>query len=100
MSDAGELKPSNTGLHLIETWAKQRRERRRIEHQLETAKQGELNAQHAIGEWLIPEDAGLGESFTLAVGNGFLSVRKTNNGCQAHWRTPPTGPGSDKVYVP
>lgn len=57
------------------------------------------NAQNALGKILAPDDAAVGETFNVWIGDGLLSIHVDGNAANReytiHWRQKRT-PGSDR----
>jgi hypothetical protein len=63
------------GIELIRAFDAAQRRVKSAEDQAYRAQSALTEAKCALGEWLVPKDATIGDVFCLAVGDAFLEVR-------------------------
>jgi hypothetical protein len=68
------------GKHLIERWEHAKTNAADLKRSLNKAECEESNSSHALGKWLMPHDAKLGEVFSVWHGDSLIEVTVTENG--------------------
>lgn len=86
-----QLQPVGTGVEKIKYWEQCVERVKRAKREVNSGETDLANATISVGNWLVPNDANVGEVFHIAVGNGWLQVKKLENrDFEVSWRTVPT----------
>lgn len=79
------------GVQKLERWTHAVAALERAKSDLNKAEVEFANSKNELGKFMTPNDAVIGETFNLAVGDGFLAVRfNPNRDYDVGWRTVPS----------
>lgn len=85
------MQPTKETLDLVKNWTHSLRDVKQCKAALNSAECSLLNAENALGKWLTPKDAAAGEVFMIWIGDGIVSITKTDeNSFKCQWRQQPS----------
>ena len=76
IEDASPDNPTATGKLLIEKWILPLERMKSLERELNTARKEVDIATKELGEWIMPDDAVLGETIAVWCGNQLIAATK------------------------